>query len=38
MTRGKLDNIERIISIALIDSDVSHEEFTLVINDEQKYL
>lgn len=37
MTRGKLDNIERIISIALIDSDVSHEEFTLVINKEQNY-
>ena len=34
---SKLNNIEKIISKALIDSDISYDEFTLVINEEQNY-
>ena len=33
-----MNNIEKTISKALTDSDFSHEEFPLVINDEQNYL
>ena len=35
LARSKLNITEKIISKALIDSDVSHDEFTLVINKEQ---
>ena len=37
LARSKLNNIEKIISIALIDPDISHGEFTLVINEEQNF-
>ena len=37
LTRSKLNSIEKIISITIIDSDISHDEFTLVINEEQNY-
>ena len=37
MVRGKLNSIEKIISESLIDSDISQDEFTLVINEEQNY-
>ena len=37
MARSTLNRIEKIISKALIDSDISHKEFTLVINEEQNY-
>ena len=33
-----MNSIENIIYKAQIDSDISHEEFTLVINEEKKYL
>ena len=36
LARSKL-NIEKILSKSLIDSDINHEEFTLVINNEQNY-
>ena len=32
-----MNSIEKIISKALIDPDLSHEEFILVINKEQNY-
>lgn len=31
----KLNSIEKLISKELLDSDISHEEFMLVVNDEQ---
>ena len=34
-TKNKLDSIEKVISKALIDFNISHEEFTLIINEEQ---
>ena len=37
MTRNKLNSIEHIISKALIDSDISHEEVKLMINEEQNW-
>ena len=36
MTRRKLNSIEKI-SKALIGSDISHEEFILLINEEENY-
>ena len=36
--RSKLNSTETILPKELIDSDTSHEEFTLVINEEQSYL
>ena len=33
-----MNSIEKIISKALIDSDISHEELRLVIKEEQNYL
>ena len=33
----KLNNIESIISKALIDNEISHENFTTIINDEKNY-
>ena len=32
---NKLNTIAKIISKALIDFDISHDEFTLVINEEK---
>ena len=37
MVRSKLNGLEKIISKALIDSDISHDEFTQAINEEQNY-
>lgn len=34
LTRSKFNSIKNIRSKALIDSDTSHEEFALVINEE----
>lgn len=34
-TKNKLDSIEKVISKALIDFNISHEEFILMINEEQ---
>ena len=35
LTKTKLNSIEKKISKALIDSDISHNEFTLVINEKK---
>ena len=35
LSRNKLNSIGKIISEALVASDISHEEFTQVINKEQ---
>ena len=35
---SKLNTIEKIMSKALMDSDMSHEEFMLVINEKQNFL
>ena len=37
LARSKLNKKKKIISIALIDPDISHDEFTLVINEEQNF-
>ena len=34
-TKNKLDSIKKVVSKALIDFNISHEEFTLIINEEQ---
>ena len=34
LAKSKLNSIEKIISMALIDSDISHNEFTLMITGE----
>ena len=36
LARGKLISIEAIISKALMDSEVSHEERATIINEEEK--
>ena len=35
--RSKLNSIEMLISQALIDSEISHEGYTTVINEKEKY-
>ena len=37
LAKSKLDSIETLISQALIDMDVSHEEFITILNEEDKY-
>lgn len=37
LAKSKLNSIEKIISKALIESDVSNDEFILVISGEQKF-
>ena len=37
LARTKLNSIESKISEALINSEISHEDFTTVINEEKKY-
>ena len=37
LAKSKLNSIEKIISKALIDSDVSNDEFILVISGEQNF-
>ena len=34
---SKLEGIETLISPALIDMDISHEEFNAIIREKQKY-
>ena len=36
LTRSKLNSIEKMFK-ALTDSDLSHDKFTLVVDDEQNY-
>ena len=35
LTRGKLNSIESKISEALMNNEVSHEDFTTIINEEK---
>lgn len=37
LARSKSNTIEMRISNALIDSEINHEEYTTVINEEEKY-
>ena len=37
LARSKLSSIESKISEALINSEISHEEFLIIINEEKKY-
>ena len=37
LTRSKLNSIERKISEALINNELSHEDFMTIINEEKKY-
>ena len=38
LTRSKLNSIENKISKALIDNEISHEDFETIINEENKIL
>ena len=37
LARSKLNSIESKISKALIDNEISHEDFETIINEEKKY-
>ena len=37
LAKSKLNGIETLISQALIDLDISHEEFKTIVNEEEKY-
>ena len=37
LAKSKLNNIETLISQALIDMDISHEEFITILNEKDKY-
>ena len=37
MAKSKLNSIERLISQALIDMDISHEEFVTILKQKGKY-
>ena len=37
LTRSKLNSVESKISEALINNDISHEDFMTIINEEKKY-
>ena len=37
LAKSKLDNIETLVSQALIDMEISHKEFTAIIREKQKY-
>ena len=37
LAKSKLDSIETLISQALIDMEISHEEFNAIIREKQKY-
>ena len=37
LARSKLNSIESKISEALINNEVSHEDFLIIINEEKKY-
>ena len=37
LARSKLNNIESKISKALMDNEISHEDFETIINEEKKY-
>ena len=37
LATSKLDSIKTLISQALIDMEISHEEFNMIIREKQKY-
>ena len=37
LAKSKLNSIESLISQALIDLDISHEEFKTIVNEKEKY-
>ena len=37
LVKSKLDNIETLVSQALIGMEISHEEFNAIIREKQKY-
>ena len=37
LARSKLNSIESQISKALMDNEISHEDFEIIINKEKKY-
>ena len=37
LARNKLNSIESKIAKALMDNEISHEDFETIINDEKKY-
>ena len=37
LARSKLNSIEGKISEALINNEISHEDFMMIINEEKKY-
>ena len=37
LAKSKLDIIETLVSQALIDMEISHEEFNAIIREKQKY-
>ena len=38
LAKSKLDSIETLVSQALIDMEISHEEFNAIIREKQKYV
>ena len=37
LAKSKLNSIESLMSQALIDLDISHEEFKRIVNEKEKY-
>ena len=37
LAKSKLNSIESLMSQALIDLDISHEEFKMIVNEKEKY-
>ena len=37
LAKSKLNSIETLMSQALMDLDISHEEFIIIINEKEKY-
>ena len=37
LAKSKLDSIETLMSQALIDLNISHEEFKIIVNEKEKY-
>ena len=37
LAKSKLNSIETLISQALIDMEISHEEFIVILNEKDKY-
>ena len=37
LSRSKLNNIETLISQALVDLEITHEEYKTIINEEENY-